>query len=45
MLSRKAVITSFIVFDLTRTGHEPKLYHIREEQANHYTADEVIPCH
>jgi hypothetical protein len=33
--------TNFIVFDLTWSGLEPTVYHIRGEQANHYTTDAV----
>jgi hypothetical protein len=35
------VNTKFIVFDLTRPGFEPTIYHIRGEHANHYTTKAV----
>ena len=29
-----------LVFGLTQTGLEPKIYHTQGEHANHYTTDE-----
>ena len=31
----------FLVFGLTRSGLEPKIYHTRGKHANHYTSDGV----
>ena len=39
VLSREATNTNFIVFDLTRSGFEPTIYHTRGEHANDYTTD------
>jgi hypothetical protein len=39
VLSGEATNTIFIVFGLTRSGFEPKIYHTRGEHANDYTTD------
>ena len=41
MLSGETTNTNFIVFDLTPSGLEPTIYHIRGEHANHYAIDAV----
>jgi hypothetical protein len=42
MLSGEATHTNVIVFDLTRPGLEPTIYHTPDEYANHYTTDAVL---
>jgi hypothetical protein len=39
VLSGEATNTNFIVFDLTRPGLEPTIYHTRGEHVNHYATD------
>jgi len=41
VLSEEATNTSFIVFGLTRSVFEPRIYRTRGEHANHYTTDAV----
>ena len=41
MLSREAAHTNIIVFDLTRRGLDPTIYHTQGKQANHYNTDVV----
>ena len=37
MLSGEATNTNFIIFGLTRSELEPRIYRTRDEHANHYT--------
>jgi hypothetical protein len=39
VLRGEATNTNFIVFGLTKPGHEPTIYHTRGEHANHYATD------
>jgi hypothetical protein len=41
VLSGETTNTNFIVFGLTQSGLDPKIYRPRGEQANHYTIDVV----
>jgi hypothetical protein len=41
VLSGEATNTNFIVFGLTRPGHEPTIYSTRGEHANQYATDAV----
>jgi hypothetical protein len=40
-LCEEVTNTNFIVFDLTRSGLDPKIYRPRGEHASHYTTDVV----
>jgi hypothetical protein len=37
----EATNINFIVFGLTRSGLEPKIYQLQGEHTNHYTIDEI----
>ena len=39
MLNGEAANTNFLVFDWTRPGLKPMIYHTRGEHTNHYTTD------
>jgi hypothetical protein len=41
VLSGEATNINFIIFDLTRSGLEHKIYHTQEEQDNYYITDAV----
>ena len=41
MLSGEATNTNFLVFGLTRSGLQPRIYHTRGEHVDHYTTDAV----
>ena len=42
VLSNEATNTNFIVFDLTRPGLEPMIYHTQGEHGNHYYTVAVV---
>jgi hypothetical protein len=44
VLSGEATNTNFIIFDLTQSGLEHKIYRTQEEQANHYTTEIIFGC-